>query len=82
MPEGEPDLTQRVGLRIEEAAAALGLSERTFRDHILPACPKFYVGRAVVIPVRAFERFVEELANEEQKQTQQTAAGLLANLEP
>ena len=82
MPEGEHDLTQRVGLRIEEAAAALGLSERTFREHILPNCPKLYAGRSVVIPLRAFENHIEGLALEELQQTQQTAAELLADTEP
>jgi hypothetical protein len=74
-------LADRIGLRIEEAAAALGLSERAFRDHILPRCPKMYAGRSIVIPKRLFEQFIETLALEEQGQIQETAAELLARTE-
>jgi hypothetical protein len=70
-------LDERLGLRIDEAAASIGLSKRAFEEHILPRCPKFYAGRAVVIPKRPFERFIEALALEEQQQTQETAAELL-----
>ena len=59
------DLTTRIALRIDEAAATMGLSEGAFREHILPACPKLYAGRAVVIPKRLFEHWVEQLALEE-----------------
>lgn len=54
-------LQERAALRIEEAAALVGLSERAFRDHLLPFCPKFRVGRSVRIPVRRFLEFVENL---------------------
>ena len=81
MPEQRPGLADRVGLRIEEAAAALGLSERAFRDHILPGCPKIYAGRSVVIPKKLFERHVERLAQEEEQETQETATELLARVE-
>ncbi len=81
MPEQRPGLADRVGLRIEEAANALGLSERAFRDHILPGCPKVYAGRSVVIPRRLFEQHIERLAKEEAQETQETAAQLLARTE-
>ncbi len=74
-------LADRVGLRIEDAAAAIGLSERAFREHVLPRCPKFYAGRSVVIPKRAFEQFIEGLSQEEREQTAETARELLARTE-
>ena len=74
-------LAERVGLRIEEAAASMGLSERAFRDHILPRCPKLYAGRAVLIPTRLFKEFIEGLAAEEQQTTQETASELLSRTE-
>ena len=76
-----PGLADRVGLRIEEAAAALGLSERAFRDHILPGCPKVYAGRSVVIPKRLFEQHLERLAKGEGQETQETAEELLTRSE-
>ena len=80
--EREPlRLDDRLALRIEEAAEVIGLSERAFREHILPHCPKFYAGRAVVIPRRLFQKFIEELALSEQRETDQAAAELLAAAE-
>ena len=74
-------LTDRVALRIEEAAACIGLSERAFREHLLPRCPKLYAGRAVVIPTRPFVAFIEALAADEEQETQETAASLLARVD-
>ncbi len=81
MPEERPGLADRVGLRIEEAAASLGLSKRAFEEHILPNCPKVYVGRAVVIPTKLFEQHIESLALKEAQETQETATELLARTE-
>jgi hypothetical protein len=58
----EIPLSERVALRIDEAAASVGLSERSFRDHFLadPACPRIYSGKRVLIPRRLFEQYVEK----------------------
>ena len=56
--------TDRLALRIEEAAELLGLSEGAFRQHLLPYCPKFYAGRSVRIPFSLLREFIEELARE------------------
>lgn len=56
---GAPD---RIALTICEAAELVGLSENAFRAHLFERCPKFYAGRAVRIPRRLFEEFVEQLA--------------------
>ena len=57
----ELPLSERTALRIEEAAALVGLSERAFRDHILsdPACPRFFAGKSVRLPRRLFEAYIE-----------------------
>ena len=65
VPEKGIDLGGRLALRLNEAAEALGVSEGAFRAHLLPRCPKFYVGRSLRIPRDLFERFVGELAQEE-----------------
>ena len=74
---GRLALREKVALTVEEAAELIGVSERSFRDHLLIHCPKFYVGRNVRIPRRLFEKYVEELAQEEQERGKETAAQLL-----
>jgi hypothetical protein len=44
------DLANRITLRPNEAAAVLGVSERTFRT-LLPRLPHFREGNVVLIPV-------------------------------
>jgi hypothetical protein len=63
--DGRTNLAGRLALRPKEAAEALGVSEGAFRTHLLPRCPKFYVGRSLRIPRDQFEQFVGELAQEE-----------------
>lgn len=46
----EIDLANRLALRPREAAKALGISERAFRD-ILPQVPHLRAGTAVLVPV-------------------------------
>lgn len=58
-------------------ATLVGLSDKCFREHLLPHCPKFYVGRRVLIPRRAFERFIEQLGDDEFKRQEATAADIL-----
>jgi excisionase family DNA binding protein len=53
------DLAGRLALRPAEAATALGVSERTLRS-MLSRLPHFREGGAVLIPVRALERWLEE----------------------
>lgn len=55
---------ERLALRIEEAAELVGLSERSFRDHLLadPGCPRIYIGKSVRIPRRLFAEYLESRA--------------------
>ena len=52
-------LANRLALRPREAAAALGLSERAFRS-LLPTLPHFRAGNAVLIPVDALRRWLND----------------------
>ena len=92
MSQSQPDdtrnrdslpLSERIGLRIGEAALMLGVSEGAFRTHVLsdPRCPRVYVGTAVVLPRRRFERYVEALAGDELEETKATAEELLERIE-
>ena len=58
------DLANRLALSPEEAAAALGIGERTLRQ-ILPELPHFYVGRRVLLPVESLRAWAEEQAASE-----------------
>lgn len=62
---GEPiRLTDRLALRPKEAAAVLGLSERALRA-LLPSLPHIRAGGAVLIPVEALRRWLDEGARRE-----------------
>ena len=58
-------LDSRLALRAKEAADALGISERKFRD-MIPELPHVRRGGLVLIPVRALERWLEAEATKEQ----------------
>ena len=78
-PPARLALADRLALRPAEAARALGLSERTFRD-LLPRIPHFRteVGGAVLIPVRALETWLEEQAQAEGSRADRVAGEILA----
>lgn len=62
--ENAVPLTDRLALRPREAAAVLGLSERAFRA-LLPSMPHIRAGGAVLIPVEALRRWLEEQTRSE-----------------
>ena len=76
-------LWERIGLRIPEAAAMIGVSPGAFRTHVLsdPRCPRVYLGTAVVLPRRKFEQYLEALAGDEMEESKETAQELLARIE-
>jgi hypothetical protein len=57
-------LANRLALRPKEAAAVLGLSERAFRT-LLPSLPHVRAGGAVLVPVEALRRWLDEQAARE-----------------
>ena len=63
-PEKTIRLTDRLALRPKEAAAVLGLSERAFRA-LLPSLPHVRAGGAVLVPVDALRRWLDERAAQE-----------------
>ena len=62
--EGPLWLGTRLALRPAEAAAALGLSDRKFRE-LMPEIPHIRAGGAVLIPVDDLRRWLEERASRE-----------------
>jgi hypothetical protein len=67
---------ERLALRPKEAAAALGLSERAFRT-LLPTVPHLRAGSAVLIPVEALRRWLEDQAHAEKARTDRVAEEIL-----
>ena len=66
-PASKPDtavvrLADRLALRPREAAAALGVSERTFRS-MLPGIPHYREHGAVLIPVDVLREWLRERAS-------------------
>ena len=47
-----------LALPVDQAAAAVGLSETNFRNNVLPHVRSIKVGRARVVPVIEFERWL------------------------
>ncbi len=62
----EVDLRNRLALSIAEAAQVMGLSENAFRN-VLPGIERVYVGRRVLIPVRALEAWLDEEGHRDDK---------------
>ena len=52
----------RVTLRVEEAAAALGVSRDTFDEKVKPELRIIRRGRLVLVPMRELERWATEQA--------------------
>lgn len=73
-------LAERLALRLCEAAAALGISEKKLRE-MLPTIPHFRDGGTVLIPVPGLERWLEDRAKQEQGRVDTTADGILRALE-
>ncbi len=61
--EQRVDLSTRLALRPKEAAEALGMSERAFRD-LLPQVPHLRAGAAVLIPVDQLRNWLDRRARE------------------
>ena len=59
------DLVNRLALSIAEAATVLGVSENSFRSAVMPEIEKLYVGRRVLVPVAALQRWVADRSEQE-----------------
>ena len=69
-------LQNRMALSIAEAASVVGLSENAFRT-VLPEIERVNVGRRIVIPVRALERWLAERSRNEPHEDDKLAAEML-----
>jgi hypothetical protein len=57
--EPRPELeVPRLALPIDQAAAAVGLSETNFRSNVLPQIRSIKVGRTRIVPVLELERWL------------------------
>lgn len=52
----------RLALTLDEAAASVGVSLKTFRRHVLPHIRVVHVGAARMVPSRELERYLERAA--------------------
>jgi excisionase family DNA binding protein len=75
-----PDLACRLALRPREAAAALGLSERTLRT-LLPALPHVRAGGIVLLPVDALRRWLEDETKAGEERTSAVAREILESVQ-
>jgi hypothetical protein len=73
------DLRTRLALRLNEAAAALGVSERTFRA-LRPYIPTLRIGDTVLVPVDAVRDWLSKSAVVESNKLDETAEELVSGL--
>ena len=69
----------RLALRVKETAVALGVSERTLRQH-LPEIPHLRLGSAVVVPVDALREWLRQQAQVEPAKIDRAVDEVLASL--
>jgi hypothetical protein len=60
------ELSDRLALTVEEAAAAIGVSKRHLHSK-LSEVPHFYLGNRVVIPLKPFEEWLRDRATERER---------------
>jgi excisionase family DNA binding protein len=73
------NLATRLALTVEEAAQAVGVSERHLRS-LLPEIPHTHLGARVVIPVEGFRRWLEERSRAQGSRVDATVQEILADL--
>jgi len=81
--EGSSDrfcLGDRLALTVEEAATAIGVSERHLRS-ILPEIPHTRLGGRVVIPVEPLREWLRSRVQAEQAGADRVAEEILADLD-
>ena len=73
----QPDSSRplRLALRPKEAAAALGVSERTLRQ-MLPELPHVHLGRRVVIPIEPLREWLHSRCRAERMGAEEIVASL------
>jgi hypothetical protein len=71
------DLSTRLALRPNEAAMALGISERTLRG-LLPELPHIRCGSVVMIPVKPLEGWLKDRSKAEQSVADEIANEIMS----
>ena len=79
MKETSFQLSDRLALNVEEAAAAIGVSVRHLRS-ILPAIPHIYLGNRLVIPVEPLREWLREQTLTEKARADQIVEEVLRDL--
>jgi excisionase family DNA binding protein len=77
----ELPLRDRLALTVEEAAAAVGVSERHLRT-MLSEIPHLRLGGRVVIPVKPFDEWLRKRAEQEMSTVDQAVDGVLRAVDP
>ena len=78
-PRHAVDLANRIALRIDEVASALGVAPRTVRK-LLPRLPHFREDRVILIPVEGLRRWAEQRAREEAAEARAIGDGLAVRI--
>lgn len=52
----------RIGLTVDEAAAAIGVSRDHFERHVKPGIRIVYLGSRIIVPVKELEKWVDRQA--------------------
>ena len=78
-PDVQLRLNERLALRPKEAAAALGISERKFRQ-ISPKLPAVWFDRMKLYPVDSLRKWLNEEAERQHAASDQTAEVILREL--
>jgi excisionase family DNA binding protein len=74
-------LSDRLALTVEEAAAAVGVSERHLRT-MLAEIPHLRLGNRVVIPVKPFDEWLRKRAEQEANAIDQAVSEVLEKFDP
>ena len=74
-------LADRLALTVEEAAAAVGVSERHLRT-MLPEIPHLRLGNRVIIPVKPFDEWLRKRAEQEMSAVDQAVSEVLDKFDP
>ena len=74
-------LSTRLALTVNEAAAALGVSERHLRS-MLPDIPHVRLGERVLIPTKPFEEWLRKRTEQQANAIDQAVSEVLEKFDP
>jgi excisionase family DNA binding protein len=81
MADGAITLQNRLALRIEEAAKALGIAEGTVRN-FLSQIPHFRLGRTLLFPVDGLRKWANDQASTQDDHADKAVEEILSAVEP